>query len=146
MKEQKNSFARFVLFTLSRTIGTAADLGIVYVLSRKTGIDNYAFQYILTPTIAFEVATIINFFTSNYWIFPNRNNEKVGSKAFFMRFLKFNLSALMGYSLRLGIIQLLAISGMSVFWCDFIAMTIAGIFNYLIADKWVFKKDSVKAK
>ena len=46
-----------------------------------------------------------------------------------------------GYCIKLGVLNLLKLTfGWHTALCNFIALAVAGIFNYLIADKWVFKK------
>ncbi len=138
MKEQ-NGIVRFIFFTATRTFGTIVDVGVVWLLTDFV-FENYFLVNVVSPTISFEMAVFVNFITSSYLVFRNRIDNN-GKGSVVKRFLKFNLSAIMGYCIKLGVLNLLKLTfGWHTALCNFIALAVAGIFNYLIADKWVFKK------
>jgi len=144
MKEQKG-IVRFIIFTATRTFGTAVDVGVVWLLTDYV-FENYFLVNVLSPTISFEMAVFVNFITSSYLVFHNRiDNSAKGSVV--KRFLKFNLSAVMGYCIKLIVLNILKLAfGWHTALCNFFALAVAGIFNYLIADKWVFKKKKAIAE
>lgn len=142
MKAQKEhtGFVRFFIFTMTRNIGTAADCAVLWVLVEYV-FDGYFLENIVSPTISFEIATFINFLTSFYWVFYNRMSTQT-QESFFRRFLKFNLSAVMGFGIKMILLLLCkTIFGWHIVICNVIALTLSGLFNYFIADLWVFKKN-----
>ncbi len=138
MKE-RNGILRFLFFTATRTFGTIVDVGVVWLLTDFV-FEDYFWVNVVSPTISFEMAVVVNFITSSYLVFRNRIDNS-GKRSVLKRFLKFNLSAVMGYCIKLMALNLLKLSlGWHTALCNFIALAVAGIFNFLIADKWVFKK------
>ena len=144
--KEKSGIFRFVFFTATRTLGTLVDCGVVWLLTGFV-FENYFLANVLAPTISFELAVFVNFLTGTYWVFNKRiDNTQKGSVI--KRFLKFNLSAVMGFCIKIVVLNLLiwafGWSGETIGWhttlCNFLALMVAGLFNYFIADLWVFKR------
>ncbi len=142
--KEKSGLLRFAFFTLTRSLGTIVDCGVVWLLADFV-FEDYFLVNVLSPTISFEMAVFVNFLTGTYWVFNNRiDNSKKGSVI--KRFLKFNLSAIIGYLVKLSVLNILVASlGWHTALCNFLALMVAGLLNYLLADKWVFKKNKETA-
>lgn len=138
--KEKSGLLRFAFFTLTRTLGTVVDCGVVWLLADFV-FEDYFLVNVLSPTISFEMAVFVNFLTGTYWVFNNRIDNGPKSSVV-KRFLKFNLSAILGYVVKLGVLNILVASlGWHTALCNFLALMVAGLLNYLLADKWVFKKN-----
>ena len=124
-------FGKFVLTNLSGTVvDTAVLLGLSAVWSSP------ALLYLLAPVIAFELATLNNFTLAYNWVW--RERVEPSWKDFWTRFVKFNVSVLGVFLMRLGLIAVLGFSlGLPVVVCNLIALTLSGLVNFGAADRLV---------
>lgn len=130
---------RFIEFTLTRNIGTLVDCGVLWILADLVfPHSSYLCDKIISPTISFEMATFVNYLTSYAWVYSTRIADR-SPRAFFRRFLTFNVSSVMGFILKMA---LLLLFDHWLHWhivlCNFLALMLSGIFNYFIAELWVF--------
>lgn len=133
---------RFVEFFLTRNIGTLVDCGVLWVLADCVFHGSYVGENIVSPTISFEVATFVNYVTSYFWIWSTRIDDH-SAKAFFRRFLTFNLSSVFGFLIKMVLLLLFEHwTSWHVVICNLMALCISGFFNYFFAEIWVFgRKD-----
>ena len=125
-------FGKFVLTNLS---GTVVDTAVLLALSAV--LTSPAALYLLAPVIAFELATLNNFTLAYNWVW--RERVEPSWKDFWTRFVKFNVSVLGVFLMRLGLIAALGFSlGLPVVVCNLIALTLSGLVNFGAADRLVF--------
>ena len=131
---------RFVEFFLTRNIGTLVDCGVLWLLADLVFKDSYVGRNIVSPTISFEAAVLVNFVTSCLWIWSARIKDH-SPRSLFRRFVAFNISSVMGFLVKMGFLLLFEhLFGWHVVLCNLAALTISGFFNYFLAEVWVFGK------
>lgn len=131
---------RFVEFFLTRNIGTLVDCGVLWLLADLVFKDSYVGRNIVSPTISFEAAVLVNYVTSCLWIWAARIKDH-SPRSFFRRFVAFNISSVMGFLVKMGFLLLFEhLFGWHVVLCNLAALTISGFFNYFLAEVWVFGK------
>ncbi len=132
----------YLKFLISRTVGTLVDTVVLWILSTYV-FTSYIGIYIVAPTISFEFAVISNFLFSYIWIWRRRIPVK-NIKIFFSRFLAFNLTAVVGFVIKMSLLLLFArLFGWNVVYCNILALIISGIVNFILAEFVVFKKKPV---
>lgn len=130
---------KYIKFVASRLVGTLVDTLVLWALSAYV-FSSYIGDYIVAPTISFEVAVFVNFIFSYYWIWSSRVPFK-STKAFFTRFFVFNLSCVLAFFVKMGFLLLFErLFGWGVVLCNLVALLISGILNYALAELVVFKK------
>lgn len=138
---EKNAFWRFFWFTMTRNIGTLVDCLVLWFFADLVFKGSYVGENIVSPTISFEVATLVNYITSYFWIYRSRIPKGAGKRAFARRFLTFNLSSVFGFLIKMGFLLLFEhLFSWHVVVCNLLALCISGLFNYFFADLWVFGK------
>jgi putative flippase GtrA len=130
---------KYIKFITSRLIGTMVDTLILWVLSTYV-FTSYIGKYIVAPTISFEFAVFVNFIFSYYWIWSKRLSIK-SAKTFITRFALFNISCILGFIVKMVFLLLFErLFGWDVVYCNFLALIISGIVNFLLSEFVVFKK------
>ena len=139
-KEKVQTFWRFCKHTAFSLFGTATDMLVVWICSHYLFKGSYIGESVVSPIISFECANIVNFLISSHWVWGERMKGKP-FKSYLKHFLAYNASYTTVLLIRLGLIQLLKLT---VDWdmviCNFIAMTLAGIINFIMNEKVIFKK------
>lgn len=134
-----SKLAKYIKFVASRLIGTIVDTLVLWVLSAYF-FSTYVGNYIVAPTISFEVAAIVNFIISYFWIWNKRIFIK-STKAFITRFVIFNISCALGFIVKMAFLLLFQrLFSWDVVYCNLLALLISGIVNYALAEFVVFKK------
>lgn len=135
----KQTFWRFCKHTAFSLFGTGTDMLVVWICSHYILKGSYVGESVLSPIISFECANIVNFLISSHWVWGDKMKGK-SLKSYFKHFLAYNASYTTVLLLRLGFIQLLKLT---VDWdmviCNFIAMTFAGIVNFIMNDRVIFR-------
>lgn len=131
--------SRFLKFFISRLLGTLVDTLVIWLLTRFF-FSSYTETYIIAPIISFEVATLFNYIVSYLWIW-HKNIEKKSFSDFSLRFLKYNLSVIVGFAVKMGFLLMFErLFGWDVIYCNIAALCISGIVNFILAEYVVFKK------
>ena len=129
---------RFLEFFVTRLLGTLADTAVLWLFADLVFKGSYVGENIVSPTISFEVATMVNYITSYCWIYNNRIGKRSMSQ-FMLRFVAFNVSSLLGFFIKMILLLLLKRwFGWHVVICNLVALTVSGLFNFTAADQWVF--------
>jgi len=138
-KEAKGAL-RFLEYFLTRNIGTAADCLVVWLLADFVFKGSYVGENIVSPTISFEVACVVNYITSSLWVYAQRIDDH-SMRGHLRRFFKFNVSSILGYLIKMGLLLLIDHwFGWHVVICNLVALSIAGLFNFSTSELWVFGK------
>lgn len=139
--QQSNAYVRYGKFLLCNIPGTAVDLIVVWLLS------NYAFngywsQYVGAPAISYECGILVDFVLCYFFVWGERvSHRSVGS--FFRHLLGYNLSSIGAYlskALVIALLGYLTSRALGVVWCDLIAMTFSGTLNFLVNERFIFRK------
>ena len=133
---------KYIIFVATRLMGTLVDTLVLWVLSSYV-FTSYMGNYIVAPTISFEVAVFVNFIFSYYWIWSKRVSVK-STKSFISRFAIFNISCVVGFMVKMVFLLLFErLFGWDVVYCNLAALLISGIVNYALAEFVVFKKSRI---
>lgn len=156
-KEEKDkvlSLKKWVDFVVSRALGTVVDTVVLWAvgLALKAMVSahpasgfwndfEYWGEYLIGPTISFEVATFANFLMSYYWIWKNRISNRSSAKSFWRHFGGFNVSCIFGFFVKMIFLVLFGkLFGWDAWVCNLLAVCISGILNYFLAEVLVFRK------
>ncbi len=156
-KEEKDkvlSLKKWVDFVVSRALGTVVDTVVLLAvgLALKAMVSahpasgfwndfEYWGEYLIGPTISFEVATFANFLMSYYWIWKNRISNRSSAKSFWRHFGGFNVSCIFGFFVKMIFLVLFGkLFGWDAWVCNLLAVCISGILNYFLAEVLVFRK------
>jgi putative hemolysin/putative flippase GtrA len=135
---------RILKFFLTRNIGTLVDTAVLWLFADLVFKGSYVGENIVSPTISFEVATLVNYITSYYWIYNSRIEQR-SVRQFFRRFLTFNLSSVLGFLIKMAFLLLFKRwLGWHVVLCNLLALSVSGIFNFLFVDHWVFRRKTIR--
>ena len=132
---------RFAKFVAISFIGGGIDLLMVWLLTTYA-FDTYFTDVILAPLISFECAVIVGFTFCWFLIW----NDRVGYGAgeYFRRMLMYNISNLGVFGIRLLLVILLQrLLPQHLVLCNLIARMLAGVVNFIIIDKVIFRRYSV---
>ena len=130
---------KYIKFVASRLLGTLIDTLVLWALSAYA-FSSYTGKYIVAPSISFEVAVIVNFIISYFWIWSKRISIK-SKETFITRCVIFNISCVLGFIVKMVFLLLFQrLFGWNVVYCNFLALLISGIVNYALAELVVFKK------
>ncbi|MBQ9877966.1 MAG: GtrA family protein [Bacteroidales bacterium] len=122
-------------------LGTATDTLVLWFLSSVV-FKSYVGEYIVSPIISFECATLVNFLSSSKLVWRDRMQGE-NLKSYLKHFLKFNASYAGVFFLKM--ILLLGLERLTrwdVVWCNLIAVTICGFINFFMNEKVIFKDSS----
>lgn len=137
---EKKGIVKFIQFVLTRNIGTLVDTGVLWLFADLVFKESYVGKNIISPTISFEVATFVNYLTSYFWIWSHRVKSPC-KRVFWVHFIKYNISSIFGFLIKMSFLLLFQrLFGWHVVICNLAALCISGIVNYLLAEKWVFKR------
>jgi putative flippase GtrA len=130
---------RFVKFVVSRLLGTLVDTLVLWIITRFF-LFSYVGQYLIAPAISFEVAMFHNFVLSYFFIWNKNIQLKIPSD-FFKRLIAYNISALLGFFIKMGVLILLErLFGWDVLICNVLALLVSGIANFFMAERVIFRK------
>ena len=110
-------------------LGTATDTLVLWFLSSVV-FKSYVGEYIVSPIISFECATLVNFLSSSKLVWRDRMQGE-NLKSYLKHFLKFNASYAGVFFLKmLLLLGLERLTRWDVVWCNLIAVTICGFINF----------------
>ena len=144
MASEENSTKQLALHTIqfmaTRMLGTIVDTVVIWACCKYL-FHRYFGQYIVAPTLGFEIATFVNFVTSYCWVWKSRVSEFGEKNQFGRMFVAFNLSGLVGFLIKMIFLLLFEhLLGFAAFVCNLLALGISGIFNFFVSDMVIFRK------
>lgn len=122
---------------LFSSVGTTIDNGLVWLCGHKV-FESYVGVNILSPIIGFECSNVVNFFMSSHFVWGDEMKGK-GLKSRLKHFLAYNMSYSVALGIRLGLIQLIRLTGLEITICNFIAMAFAGLYNFAMNNFVIFR-------
>lgn len=154
------SVVRFIKFSASTLVGTAVDTAVLW-LCAHLWLDGYVGERILAPTISFLAATVANFIVADFFVWPDRTRSvapdnthsanpdtpvtatPVRHSAFpYLRlYAAYLLTCIAGFVVKMLFLQLFSVLlAWDVVWCNLLALCFSGLFNFVINDRFVFRK------
>lgn len=127
-------------FILANSLGTVVDTAVLWVLSHYV-FHSYGGDYLLSPLISFECAVFTNYCCSFFFIWKDRVEDLRSVKAFFKKYVFYNLSASMAFLIKMGFLLLFeAIFGWNVVVCNLAALCISGTVNFSMGEWVIFRR------
>lgn len=137
LKDTIKRLCKHTCFSLS---GTATDTLVLWICSSFFLSNNYFTVNILSPLISFECGNFINFLVATRYVWGDRMAGKT-RKQFIRSFLIFNLSYSTVFFVKMGLLLAIeAVSDWDVVICNLIAVTFAGLINFFVNDKIIFRE------
>ena len=128
----------FGKFVSTNLIGTVVDTLALWLLV-TFAFETYPEEYVLAPTISFQLAVVNNYSLSYFWTWKGRVKKTVPD--FFQRLFFYNINCVLVFLLKLGL--LITISGLldlHVVFCNLLALTITGLINFALQDRLIFRQ------
>lgn len=137
LRELLKHFAGY--FTIS-LLGTVVDTAVLWLCSHLLFSGSYFGRNILSPTLSFECAVLVNFCNSYLFVWKDRISQR-SVRSFFRHYGAYNASCTGTFLLKMGLLQLIVlISGLDVVWCNLIALCFSGLLNFTMNEKVIFRK------
>ena len=140
MAGSDKTIVRFIKFAGVGMVAGTVDISLVWVLT-KFIFTGYFGQVILSPVISYECSVLVAFAFSWYFIWNDRVSQ--GSKReFWTRLLGYNLSNVGIFALRILLVMAFEKlwDGGNLVIINVISRILAGLLNFVITDKLIFKK------
>ena len=140
MAGSDKTIVRFIKFAGVGMVAGTVDISLVWVLT-KFIFAGYFGQVILSPVISYECSVLVAFAFSWYFIWNDRVSQ--GSrKEFWIRLLGYNLSNVGIFALRVLLVMAFEKlwDGGNLVIINVISRILAGLLNFVITDKLIFKK------
>lgn len=130
---------RFIKFAGSSLVGGTVDMLLVWLFSGYV-FNGYWGDVIISPIISFECSVIVGFTFCWYFVWNDRVSNK-GGLSFLEHLMVYNASNIGVFGIRMLLVVLIEriFSGNLVI-INLISRLLAGLVNYMIADKLIFKK------
>lgn len=137
----KEALLRFIKFALSSLGGGTVDMVLVWLLTSYV-FDGYLGDVIITPIVSFESSVIVGFTFCWCFVWNDRVSRK-GSRSFLKHLAAYNASNIGIFGLRMMLVVLIE----SIFSCNLVIINLisrilAGLLNFVISDKVIFRKVS----
>lgn len=137
---------RYLKYMGTSAAGTIVDTSVLWLLSDLVFTRGYWGEYIISPTISFQCAVIVNFTIAYFYVWKDRTLTRSdhGKRRFFRLFLAYDLSCSTIFILRLGLMLLIEkLTGWDVVICNLLAMCFSGILNFTIENVLIFRKKKI---
>ena len=142
MKEKfSDVLKRLAKHTCFSLFGTATDTLVLWIFSHfiLEGM-GYVGICIISPVISFECGNMVNFLMSSCLVWKDRMAGKP-ARSYWKYILAFNLSYTSVFFLKTALLLgIQALTKWDVVWCNIIALTLAGMLNFVLNEKVIFRK------
>jgi putative flippase GtrA len=128
---------KFTKYTVRGILGGIVD-SLVLLLLSEYAFSTYVMEYIIAPTISFEVSLSVTYTLCYFWIWNHRVHNTL--RDFVHRFPVYNLSAMFAFGIKLILLILF-----ERLWhfrpviCNIMALSVSGFFSFFLSDKIVFR-------
>ena len=143
-----NIFLKYITFSASTLIGTAVDFLVLWICAHGHFKGSYVGEYIISPAISFEFATIANFTIAYFFIWQDRISSR-SARSFFRHFLGYNISCVGAFLIKMGFLLLTRWvakrfgADLDVMWCNLFALMFSGCFNFFMNEKLIFRQKQI---
>ena len=152
-KKLSELLLRFAIFSLTSGGGTLVDLGVHWFLSANYHTDSYAWRFLVSPIISFELAVLTNFLVAYYLVWRERISERT-PRSFFRHYAVYNATATGVFCIKLLAIQGFHLVFATLGWlqgktyepvlCNLLGLCISGCFSFVLNEFVVFRKPGKK--
>ena len=145
----KELLSKFAMFVLTSSLGTIVDLGLHWVLCTYAFRGNYWGSFWIAPTISFEVAAIVNFVISYFFVWKERISHRC-TRSFFRHLAAYNAASVGAYLLKFIAMQGFHFLFLGLGWmqgntlepvlCNLLGLVFSGGFNFFMSEFVIFNK------
>lgn len=129
-KRRRHWLRKLLRYCLSTMGGILAETILLWFLATKVWADWELGKTVVAPTLGFELCLLVNYGMVRYFVWRDRKPS----------LWRFHVSNVSVYFVKmLFLIPVHYISGVNIVICNFIAMALAGLLNFVLNDKVVFR-------
>ena len=130
---------RFVKFAGSSLVGGTVDMVLVWLLSGYV-FGRYWGDVVIAPVISFECSILVGF--TFCWFFVWRDRVVLNDRnAFLRQLLAYNASNIGVFGIRMALVVLIeGLIGGNLVLINLVSRMLAGLLNFIISDKLIFKQ------
>lgn len=144
MNKPLGKILRFAAFSASTLVGTGVDTLVLWLCSHFWLNGTYVGENFISPVISFECAVIANFLVAYFGVWRDRVPERT-KRNIIRRFLQYNASCIAGFMVKMFFLILVKyLSEWDVVWCNLVALTFSGCFNFAMNEWVVFRPKTKK--
>jgi putative flippase GtrA len=134
------TMVRFIKFAGVGVVAGTVDISLVWVLT-KFIFGGYYGQMVVSPVISYECSIIVGFVFSWYFIWNDRLSTG-GRSEFWKRLAAYNVSNVGIFALRVLLVMMFEKiwDGGNLVIINTVSRILAGLLNFVITDKLIFKK------
>ena len=135
-----DTMVRFIKFAGVGLVAGTVDISLVWVLT-KFIFGGYYGQMVVSPVISYECSIIVGFVFSWYFIWNDRLSTG-GRSEFWKRLAAYNVSNVGIFALRVLLVMMFEkiCDGGNLVIINTVSRILAGLLNFVITDKLIFKK------
>lgn len=134
-------FRKLVLFSTSSLLGTIVDMLVLWICSHYILRAGYVNEYIISPSISFEMACLANFTIAYFVIWKDRVSH-FSTKSYWKHFAAYNTTSFSAFLVKLMFMQAIhfIFPGMNVLICNLLALCVSGGVNFALNEWVIFRK------
>lgn len=122
---------KLMRYFISTMGGITAETILLWVLSDYVWPDWELGISIIAPTLGFELCLLVNYSMVRYFVWRERQPS----------LWRFHVSNGSVYVVKMTLLLIIRyIAGFDIVWCNFLAMGMAGLINFILNDRVVFRK------
>lgn len=127
---------KLVRYFISTMGGITAETILLWVLSDFVWPDWEFGISVIAPTLGFELCLLVNYSMVRYFVWRERQPS----------LWRFHVSNVSVYVVKMIFLLSIRYSvGIDIVWCNFLAMGLAGLINFVLNDRVVFRKREEQA-
>ncbi len=125
-------------YTISTLPGTGVDTLVLWWMSNSILDGNHFEKYILSPTISFECAVIVNYLMAFFFVWRDRV-DRHNFREFFAHFWKYNISCISAFLVKMLFLNIIGmLSHWQPFVCNLVALFFSGMVNFCLNEFLIF--------
>lgn len=124
---------KLLRYLLSTSGGITAETILLWILSDYVWPDWELGISVIAPTLGFELCLLVNYSAVRYFVWRERQPS----------LWRFHVSNVSVYCVKMiFLLPVRYFAGINIVLCNFIAMALAGLMNFILNDRVVFRKKS----
>lgn len=121
---------KLLRYAFSTIGGISAETVLLWVLAHYVWCDWEVGISIIAPALSFELCLLVNYCTAKYFVWRDRKSS----------LLRFHISNTSVFIVKmLFLVALRYFSGIDIVLCNIVAMGVAGLINFVLNDRIVFR-------
>lgn len=132
---------RYLKFMLSTLGGTVVDCTVMWLLAEVLFAESDVVALFVAPTVSFECAVLTNYTLAYFFVWRDRVGVR-SVRGFWGRFLPYNVSCIAAFLIKMVPFVLIRhFVGLNVVICNLLALIFSGIFNFVMNEWVIFRKN-----